>query len=126
MLNRFINKVIEKQSYKINILIYNKRQHIAIYNESHVMIKPNFCLCKNKGAGQLCSNYTTQMTNTFVFAIRTVQCLFFFKPNFKLLTIFCSCTGRFVSDLVGSPNDRFSHVTAHIINSIFKQIDTVN
>ena len=26
-----------------------------------------------------------------------------------------NCTGRFTSDLVGNPKDRFSHVTAHLV-----------
>ena len=47
----------------------------------------DFCLCENKGAEQ----------------------------NFKFLTIFCDCTGWFVSDLVGNPKDRFSRIVAHII-----------
>ena len=29
-------------------------------------------------------------------------------------TIFCGCTARFVSDLVGNPEDRFSHDAAYI------------
>ena len=38
----------------------------------------------------------------------TVQYLFFLTQNFKLLGTFCSCTGRFVSDLVRNRQDRFS------------------
>ena len=37
----------------------------------------------------------------------------FYKP----LTIFCGCTARFVSDLVGNPKDRFSHDTTNIFLS---------
>ena len=33
---------------------------------------------------------------------------------FKPLTTFCGCTDQFVSDLVGNPEDRFSHDEAHI------------
>ena len=32
---------------------------------------------------------------------------------FKPLPIFCGCTVRFVSDLVGNPEDRFYHIAAH-------------
>ena len=53
-----------------------------------------------------------QLISAFVFATRIVQFLFFL--NFKLLAIFYSCTGQFVSDLVGNPEDRFSRVAAHI------------
>ena len=35
--------------------------------------------------------------------------------NFKPLTIFCGCTTRFVSDLVGNLEDRFCFDTAHFI-----------
>ena len=31
------------------------------------------------------------------------------------LAIFCGCTARFVSDLVGNPEDRFSDVAAYLI-----------
>ena len=31
-------------------------------------------------------------------------------PKSEILAIFCSCTGRFVSDLVRNPEDRFSRV----------------
>ena len=34
--------------------------------------------------------------------------------NFKLLACFYDCRGRFVSELVGIPEDQFSHVPAHI------------
>ena len=34
--------------------------------------------------------------------------------NVKPLTILCGCTARFVSDLVGNPEDRFSHNEAQI------------
>ena len=41
--------------------------------------------------------------------------IFSFKNrNFRPLTIFCDSTARFVSDLVGNPEDRFSHDEAHI------------
>ena len=39
------------------------------------------------------------------------------RQNFKLLAIMCDCTARVVSDLVGNPEDRFSHDTAHIMLS---------
>ena len=37
----------------------------------------------------------------------------FYTRNFKPLAIFCSCTARFVSDLVGNPKDWFSHNEVH-------------
>ena len=58
---------------------------------------------------------TAKLISAFVFATRIVQFLFFLNPNFKLLAIFCDCTGRFVSDFVGNHEDRFSHVAAQLI-----------
>ena len=55
---------------------------------------------------------TAKLISSFVFAKRIVQ--FFFVLNFKLLSIFCGCTDRFVSDLVGNHEDRFSRVGAQI------------
>ena len=39
---------------------------------SHVMRNPDFCICENKGADQLCS-YNSQSISTFVFATKIVQ-----------------------------------------------------
>ena len=38
----------------------------------------------------------------------------FYIRNFKLLTSFCGCAGRFESYLVENPEDKFSHDEAHI------------
>ena len=42
--------------------------------------------------------------------------------NFKLLACFCDCTGQFVSDLVGNPEDRFSRVEAQMIHMAHEQV----
>ena len=42
---------------------------------------------------QLHSNCATQIFQSFIYLF----------PNFKLLSSFCDCTGRLVSDLVGNP-----------------------
>ena len=55
---------------------------------------------------------TGQLISAFVFAIRIVQSLFFLKP----LAISYDCKARFASDLVGNPEDRFSHNEAHVIH----------
>ena len=77
--------------------------HVGPLNMSHIM---DFCLCKNKGADQLCSNCTADQRFCFCYTDNTIPLL----P--KLLTIFCSCTGQFVSDLVGNPEK--PRVVAHI------------
>ena len=73
---------------------------------SLVMRKPAFRICENKIEHQLIS--------AFVFATQIVQSLYFLNPKFQA-SIFCGCTARFVSDLVGNPEDRFSHNEAHSI-----------
>ena len=64
-------------------------------------------VCENKGADQLRSNCEADQRLCFRY---TDSAIFFL--NFKLLVSFCDCTGRFLSDLVGNPEDRFSRVAA--------------
>ena len=75
------------------------------------MRKPAFCICENKDADQLRGNREADqrlcLYNPFTTLIR----------NFKHLAIFCGCTARFVSDLVGNPEDRFSHNEAHMLST---------
>ena len=55
--------------------------------------------------------------SAFVFAIRKVQSLDTTQVrNLKPLAIFWVCTARFAPDLVGIPEDRFSHDAAHLIS----------
>ena len=54
------------------------------------------------------------LISAFVFAAWIVQFLLYFYPNFKILALVCICTGRFFSDLVGNPEDRFPHDGAHL------------
>ena len=74
------------------------------------MRKPDFCLCENKGADQLRSNCEADQRLCF-----SQHGKYNFSSDFKLLACFCDCTGRFVSDLVGKHEDRFSDVTAQVI-----------
>ena len=60
---------------------------------SHIMRKLVFAYAKTKAAvKRLCFGH---IDSTIYFL------------NFKPLDIFCGCTARFVSDLVGNPDDRF-------------------
>ena len=68
---------------------------------------------------------TTQLISTFGFAAKIELSLYFENSKFQLLTIFCGCTARFVSDLVGNPEDKFSHHTAHIISVIWRTCSIV-
>ena len=45
------------------------------------MIKPDFCLCKNKDADQLGSNF--EADHAFVFAAQMVHFFFFLIPKFQ-------------------------------------------
>ena len=36
-------------------------------------------------------------------------------PKSEISSLFCGCKARFVSDLVGNPEDRFSQDAAHIM-----------
>ena len=73
-----------------------------------VMRRPDFCICENKCADQLCDNRTADQRLCFRYSDTTIPLLS--KP----LTIFCSCTAWFVSDQVGNPEDRVSHNEAQI------------
>ena len=72
------------------------------------MRKPAFCKCENKGANQLSCNCAADQ------CLCLVQSLHFLNPKFKASKFYCGCAERFVSDLVGNPEDRFSHFRAHI------------
>ena len=73
------------------------------------MRKPDFSICEKKAASQLCSNCTADQRLCFSYTDTSSQI-----RNFKLVVIFRGCTDRFVSDLVGNHEDRFSLVAAHI------------
>ena len=78
---------------------------------SCVIRKQDFCLCENKGADQLRSNCEADQRLCFRYMDSTI-------PTHKSLAFFCDCTGRFVSCLVGNPEDWFSHITAQVIEWI--------
>ena len=71
---------------------------------------------------------TAKLISAFVFATQIVQSIYYLNPstihllpkseNFKLLAIFCGCTAWSVSDLVGNPEDRFSHNEAHMWSAV--------
>ena len=69
------------------------------------MRKPTFYVWENKGADQIPSNCKADQC-LFFFATLLVQFLFFVNLKFQA-PCFCYCTGQFVSDLVGNPEDGF-------------------
>ena len=72
--------------------------------------KAAFCICKNKDADQLRGNREADQRLCFRYTDSTIPLL----PKSRNLAIFCSCTARFVSDLVETPEDRFSHNEAQL------------
>ena len=69
--------------------------------------KPGFCMCENKDADQL-RNHEADQRLCFHYTDSTIPLL----PKCKIsmsLAIFCDCAARLVSDLVGNPENRFSH-----------------
>ena len=79
---------------KINTNTFDGKQ------KSLVMRKSAFCNCATDQ--RLCFRY---MDCTILLYINRIV-----KPS----AIFCGCTARFVSDLVGNPEDRFSYNEAQI------------
>ena len=52
-------------------LIHNK----GLHHMSRVILKQGFCMCKNKGADQLCSNCTADQGLCFRYIDRTISLL---------------------------------------------------
>ena len=78
------------------------------------MRKHTFCICENKDADQFRGNREADQRLCFRYTDITIPLL----PKiriFKPLAIFCGCTARFVSDLFGNPEDRFSCDAAQIM-----------
>ena len=79
------------------------------------MRKSAFCICENKEADQLCGNRsycTADQRLCLCYTDSTIPLLP--KSISSHLAIFCGCTVRFVSNLVGNPKDRFSRDAVHI------------
>ena len=81
---------------------------------SRVKRKPAFCICKNKDTDQLRGKREADQRLCFPYKDSTIPLLPIYKINSKPLAILCGCTARFVWDLVGNPEDRFSHNEPHI------------
>ena len=78
--------------------------------------KPDFCICENKDADQLCGNH--EADQRLCFRYRIVQSLPFLNTKFHASSHpLCDYTALFVSDLVKTPEDRFSQNKAYIIST---------
>ena len=76
------------------------------------MRKPASCLCENKDADQLRGNREADQRLCFRHTDSTIP-----LRSQSEISSFCGCTARFVSDMVGNTEDRFSHNDAHILSS---------
>ena len=87
---------------------------IATLKMSCAIRKPAYSIYETKDPDQrLCFRYI-------------VQFLYFLNKNFKLLAILCGCTAWFVSNLLGSLEDRLSHDVAQNVFSKFQYLVTQN
>ena len=71
------------------------------------MRKPAFCICEIKDADQLCGYHAADQRLQFCYIVQSLYFLF------KCLASFSGCTAQFVWDLVGNPEDMFSHDVAY-------------
>ena len=78
------------------------------------MRKPDCCICENKDADQLRGNREVDQRLCFRYSDSIIP-LLSKSEIFKPLAILCDRTARFVSGLVGNPEDRFSQNEAHIL-----------
>ena len=97
--NRLTNRQpVTELKVKLFLMIYL----LNLNNLYRIVRKPAFSYAKTKDADQLRSNCV-------------VQSLYFLNPKFQASSHLCGCIARFVSDLVGNPEDKFSHNEAHLI-----------
>ena len=83
------------------------------------MGKSTICIGENKDADQLRGNHEADQRLCFRYSDSTIPLLL---QNFKLLACFCSCTGRFVSDLfgnhiVGFPTRRLKYLLPTVVST---------
>ena len=78
------------------------------------MRKPAFAHAKTKT--QISFAVTAKLISAFVFATQIVQSLYFLNTKFPASShLVWLYTAWFVWDLVGNPEDRFSHNEAHVV-----------
>ena len=80
------------------------------------MKKTAFCICENKDADRLRGKREADQRLCFRYIDSTIPLLS--KP----LAILCGCRAWFVWDLVGNPEDRFSHNEAQLIDILSQHI----
>ena len=81
------------------------------------MRKLDFCICENKDVDQLRGNREADQRLCFHYMDSTICFLSKAEISRLTLAIFCGYTAWFVWDLVGNPEDRFSHNEALMIQT---------
>ena len=71
--------------------------------------KSAFYICENKGADRLCDNRAAVQR----FGYRDCTIYLLSKSEDSCLALFSLAITRFLPDLVGNPEDSFSHDVAH-------------
>ena len=107
--NCFVNDAL---CYSIWSLI-NNRDCLVIIIWAATRENRFFAYAKTKT--QISFAVTGKLISVFVFATQIVQFLCFLNPKFQVSSHLQWLYSRFVWDLVGNPEDRFSDVAAHII-----------
>ena len=108
-------KSIVKYKGHLSLKGYVKYQVTSFLVSARCHMSRLFAYAKTKT--QISFAVTAKLISAFVIAARIVKSLYFLNPKFQASAIFCCCTAWFVSDLVGNPKDRFSHVAAHITHT---------
>ena len=87
-----------------------------------VLFEPrHFLECENKGTDQFRSNCEADQRLRFRYSNSAISLLLkIFFRNFRLLAIYCNCTGRFASDLLGNLEEWFSRVAARLLSRIMR------
>ena len=92
--------------------------NMEVWSQYHYLsrvVRKNRLFAYAKTKTQISFAVIAKLISVFVFATQIVQSIHFLNPKIQALVIFCDCAARFVSDLVGSPEDLFSHNEAHFI-----------
>ena len=81
------------------------------------MRKPFFCIYA-KTKTQISFAVTAKLISAFVFATQVIQSLYFLITKFQASSHLVWSCSPFVLDLVGNPEDRFSHNEANMCKCV--------
>ena len=107
------------QKHVIRFQLGHRMRKQIVVVSSRVMRKSELSHCENKGADQLRSDCEADQ-RLLVSLHGYYNSSSSYIQNLKPLAIFCSSTGRFVSSLIGNPEDRFFRVTTQKIDMIYR------